>query len=370
MSLDQTTSFGPFTFEDSASMTTTQPFIATKDWDLPINIWNYTTSSNSLDHFLPSSDVPYSNSSAMLTLDITPDQSSHGENWLTWPGDTTHRTPPLVKHSMETLLRILKTWPRMLAKGFQSPPILHSTQSSSNALLQPMLSCLTIAKAWAEPSPDTSSVQTTIFREMRAIFQSYRSLDEHHLLSALQALTFYTTMLMYPCSTQLSLSLIDPAIFLCLQKVVAHVARTGLMLNEELENVRPSWEAWVHVTSKRRAVFSLYLLHWCYAVYHHLDSFACAQLGHMIAPAPKYMWQCTSSCEWEGLYEKWLGQWGGSPYMMSEFHGIRDGTGLDRRTEMWLEDADELGVMFFGIVGATDRGNEAWDFGRGIAVLE
>jgi len=56
--------------------------------------------------------------------------------------------------------------------------------------------------------------------------------------------------------------------------------------------------------------------------------------------------------------------------MMSEFHGIRDGTGLDRRTEMWLEDADELGVMFFGIVGATDRGNEAWDFGRGIAVLE
>lgn len=60
----------------------------------------------------------------------------------------------------------------------------------------------------------------------------------------------------------------------------------------------------------------------------------------------------------------------GRTYMMSEFAGIQPGVGLERRTEMWLEDADELGVMFFSIVNATDRGKDVWDFGRGIAVLE
>jgi len=34
---------------------------------------------------------------------------------------------------------------------------------------------------------------------------------------------------------------------------------------------------------------------------------------------------------------------------MREFAGIRQGPGLDRRTEIWLEDADELGVLFFSV---------------------
>jgi len=154
---------------------------------------------------------------------------------------------------------------------------------------------------------------------------------------------------MYPSATQLSLSLVDPAIFLCLAKVVSHVAKTGLMLTEERDNVRPSWRSWIHVTSKRRAVFSLYLLHWSYAVYHGLESFACSQLGFMPAPAAKFLWQCTRQEEWEDSYERWLGQWDGRIYFMSEFAAIHSCAGLDRRTEMWLEDADELGVMFFSI---------------------
>jgi hypothetical protein len=101
--------------------------------------------------------------------------------------------------------------------------------------------------------------------------------------------------------------------------------------------------------SKRRAVFSLYLLHWSYAVYHGLDSFACSQLGFMPAPAAKCLWERKDRHEWEVLYGKWLEQWGGRVFLMSEFAGIHSGVGLERRTEMWLEDADELGIMFFSI---------------------
>lgn len=174
-------------------------------------------------------------------------------------------------------------------------------------------------------------------------------MDERHLLATLQALVFYTIILMYPGKGQISLSLIDPAIFACLQRVVSYVARTGLFLTEERDCVQPSWEAWVHITAKRRAVFSLYLLHWSYSVYHNLESFACSQLGFMPAPAPKYLWQCESKDKWEELYAQWLAQWCDGPYMMSEFAAIQASTALEERSERWLEDADELGVLFFSI---------------------
>lgn len=338
--------------------------------NLPLDFWDYSTSPNDSELCPLTLDTPHFNSPALLTLDDTPEPIIPATDWLIWPGISTQGAPPLVKHSMETMLRVHKTWPHMLAKGLQAPPVLHIEHTASKSMLQPMMSCLAVAQAWAKDSADPSSIQNAIFHNMRAIFQTYRSLDEQHLLSALQALVFYQIMLMYPSSTQLSLSLVDPAVFLCLQKVVAHVARTGLMLSEEHEHVTPTWESWVHVTSKRRAVLSLYNMHWSYAVYHDLDSFACAQLGFMLAPAPKFLWQCTSKWEWESLYGKWLEQWGGAPYMMSEFPGIQPGTGLDRRTEMWLEDTDELGIMFLSIVGATERGRVSWDSGRGIAVLE
>lgn len=159
----------------------------------------------------------------------------------------------------------------------------------------------------------------------------------------------YVIMMMYPGCNQMSVSLVDPGVFLCLQKAVSYVAKTGLMLTEERDNERPSWESWVHVTSKRRAVFSLYLVRWSYAVHHGLESFACSQLGFMPAPAPKFLWQAPNKAKWEALYDAWLANWGDHPYTMREFAAIQAGPSLEPRTEIWLEDADELGILFFSI---------------------
>jgi hypothetical protein len=174
-------------------------------------------------------------------------------------------------------------------------------------------------------------------------------MDERHLLSAMQALTLYTVILLFPGMGQNSVSLVDPAIFLSLQKVVSYVAKTGMVLVEERDNERPSWESWIHITAKRRAVFTLYLLHWSYSVYHRLPSFECSQLGFMPAPAPKFLWQTDSKEKWEDLYIRWLAQWGDCPYTMREFAAIQSGATLERRSEIWLEDADELGILFFSI---------------------
>jgi hypothetical protein len=176
-------------------------------------------------------------------------------------------------------------------------------------------------------------------------------MNEPDLLAAIQALVIYTVMLLFPAHAQASIAPVAPSVFASLQKVVYYVASTGLVLQEEREHVRPSWDSWIYVTSKRRAVFSLYLLHWAYSVYNGLPSFNCAELGFMPAPAPKFLWEAASREVWEAYYIRWLAQWGGEEYMMREFQGVevRQGPTVDARTELWLEDADELGIMFFSI---------------------
>ena len=180
-------------------------------------------------------------------------------------------------------------------------------------------------------------------------------MDEKHLLAALQAVVMYTLIILFPAKGQISVALVDPAVFLCIQRFVDYIAKTGLFLEEERICVQPSWESWVHVTAKRRAVLTLYLVHWSYSVYHDLPSFACSQLGFMPAPAPKFLWQAETREKWAGFYHQWLAHWGSEPYMMSEFHGIQPGTALDPRSERWLEDADELGILFFSIGTCSGR---------------
>ncbi|ORY11787.1 hypothetical protein BCR34DRAFT_314105 [Clohesyomyces aquaticus] len=291
------------------------------------------------------------------SLETTPDSCDfESDDWLLWRPGPKSSTPPLVRHSMETLLRVIKTWPKTLVKGLQTPPMLHFSHVDPTTRFRPMANCIAITAMWTGQSDGaTDIVRQTVLQEMRSLFEQYRSMDERQLLAALQALVFYTTILMFPGRGQLSLSIIDPAIFLCLQKVTSYVAQTGLMLTEERDHERPSWDSWVHVTAKRRAVFILYLLHWSYSVYHNLPSFECRQLGFMPAPAPKFLWQAETKEKWEDLYNRWLGQWGDSPYMMHEFAAIQSGPTLENRTETWLEDADELGVLFFSIVNANER---------------
>lgn len=159
----------------------------------------------------------------------------------------------------------------------------------------------------------------------------------------------YTIILIFPSHDQHAIPFVDPSIFIGLQQVVYYTVGTGLILQEETDHTMPSWDAWIHVTSKRRVILSFYLLHWAYSVYHRLPSFNCDELGSMPAPAAKFLWQASTKKEWESLYKRWLVQSDGLEYIQKEFLYVKPGLTLDRRTQMWLEDADELGVLFLSI---------------------
>jgi hypothetical protein len=118
----------------------------------------------------------------------------------------------------------------------------------------------------------------------------------------------------------------------------------------------PKWEEWLGVNFRRRAVFSLYLLNWSYSVYHCLPSLACEELAFIPAPTAKILWQARSEEEWKFLYARWLKDWDRCGYLQGEFLLIEPGIKLDERTERWLEEADEFGIMFMGISKLTLSG--------------
>lgn len=138
-------------------------------------------------------------------------------------------------------------------------------------------------------------------------------------------------------------------IFRKVELLIYRIVRNGLFLQEEREQTRPTWEAWINVTSKRRAILSLYLLHWAYSVLHRVPCFDCTDLGFMPAPAPKALWQATTEGEWTTKYIQWLGRWSGKLYLQAELGWIQPGAVMNARAEKWLGETDEFGFIMISI---------------------
>ena len=86
-------------------------------------------------------------------------------------------TPKLVRHSMELILRILRTWPRMLAKEIQTPPMIHPSQLSEPVKTGILSNCITLVKMWyGQCSGATEIVQDTVKREMQELINTVGSL--------------------------------------------------------------------------------------------------------------------------------------------------------------------------------------------------
>ncbi|RDW65850.1 Zn(II)2Cys6 transcription factor domain-containing protein [Aspergillus mulundensis] len=271
------------------------------------------------------------------------------------PKPTLDNAAALVIHSMEFIFRVLRAWPRMLAEEFQTPPLIHHSHiGDGKSLPLPLANCVTLVKMWHGHCQGAEDmVHRLIMNEVNRRLTKFEDLDESSLLAVLQAVTIYIIILLFPAGGSRP-TLPDVNLFRKVQDLVNHTASTGLFLQEEREQMRPDWSAWVHVTSKRRAVLSLYLIHWAYAVFHGIPSFNCRELAFMPAPAAKILWQAQSEQEWNSIYIKWLARWDGHGYIQGEYDQIRPGIKMQPRAEKWLEETDEFGMIMISIVNATD----------------
>ncbi|KAI1172070.1 hypothetical protein F4777DRAFT_20811 [Nemania sp. FL0916] len=274
-------------------------------------------------------------------------------------------SPDLVQQSAGTILRIFRSWPRMLAKGISLPPIIHLSQFRFDVedgrcetieMPKHIARCITLCKMWVGQAEDSwQIVQEAAKREAESILTKYHTYDAPTLLAAMQSLVMLIVILIFPSNRQGTLSVVPEHLFEAVQHMSNHVLSTGMLLHEEASHVRPPMRIWSHIESKRRTLLSMHFLHWGYCAYHGLRHFNCLRLGRMRAPGPKWLWQATDEEMWSNLYARWLAQWDGKEFIQAEFFLIEKGPVMDARVEMWLEDADELGIMIMSIVNASQR---------------
>ncbi|KAI1277922.1 hypothetical protein F5Y07DRAFT_362053 [Xylaria sp. FL0933] len=267
-------------------------------------------------------------------------------------------SPRLVEHSAQTLFRGFRTWPRMLAKGVQLPPIIHPFQfcvgqgGVGGEMKMPRLigRCVTLCKMWVGQAEDSGQVVESAARgEAESILAKYRTYDAPTLLAATQSLMILLIILIFPSNCQSTLSVVPGHIFTAVQELANYVLSTGMMLHEEATHVRPCWRIWAHIEAKRRTLMSIYFMHWAYSAYHGIRHFNCLQLGRMLATGPKWLWQATDEKTWMTLYTRWLAQWDGKELIQAEFFLVERGPVMNSRVERWLEDADELGILIMTI---------------------
>lgn len=140
--------------------------------------------------------------SFLETFQGNSDLIGQGDPWYMTSLNTQETTPPLAKHSMQVLLRVFRTWPCMVAKGFQYPPIFHHSMIVGKCASLPLANCCTLIKMWYGQHDGASAmVQETITKEIRNIIrdvsrhsspdeQSTDSLSTEHTTSMISSLLY------------------------------------------------------------------------------------------------------------------------------------------------------------------------------------
>ncbi|KIX00292.1 uncharacterized protein Z518_10431 [Rhinocladiella mackenziei CBS 650.93] len=156
-----------------------------------------------------------------------------------------------------------------------------------------------------------------------------------------------------------------------LQDITLELAKTGLLLEAELQSGVPAWQEWVLMAAKRRTILAAHMLMWAWSLKNRYPPFACFEISFMPTPAPKMLWHAQSE-GWESLYSNRLSGWlDGGPQRLEELMVIGPEIEIAPRSQRWLEEADEFGVLLMSeAVERIDIINDSLDnFARSTTVL-
>ncbi|KAK4061454.1 hypothetical protein Trihar35433_9781 [Trichoderma harzianum] len=267
----------------------------------------------------------------------------------------TRRTPntdPVARHTMHFVIRVLKSWPRMMGSHLTSqlPPMIHRLQLADGIPI-PLANCCTLAKMWIMHSEESRAlVQRTVHNEVRRLLRDYDEYNAMELLAAAQSMLILLIILFFGIGQSPALAHpIDAQLLVNMWNVKHKLASTGLFLEQESNHKLPSWKEWAIVSAKRRTIVGLHHLEFAWSLRFGYPILTCFELGPFPAPAARHLWQSDREEEWERLYKDWLKQWAdGGSYKMTELfrvNGSKESDALDARSELWLAEADDFGMM-------------------------
>ncbi|TPX10413.1 uncharacterized protein E0L32_008632 [Thyridium curvatum] len=150
----------------------------------------------------------------------------------------------------------------------------------------------------------------TVLQEIRRLLREHSSYDVMDLLAATQSLVLLLIIILFDTKHSSALE---------------HPADAQLLI-----------DAWDMKHS---------LAEWAWSLLHGYPILTCFELGPLPAPAAGYLWQETKEDQWHARYRLWIRQWQSGSYKMAEFFHIDPSGELDARTEMWLAEVDDFGMM-------------------------
>ncbi|KAM0817382.1 putative Transcription factor domain-containing protein [Seiridium cardinale] len=256
---------------------------------------------------------------------------------------------PKFTHIMHYIIRVLKSWPRLMAvHGLsQLPPFIHTLQLTER-IPTPLVDCLTLVKMWADYTEASASlVQRTVLQE----HSSYTASGD--ILAAAQALLILLIILFFGFRDDQVIDHSSGAqLLIDVWEVKQNLAATGLFLEAEIDHRLPSWKDWAIVSAKRRTILNLHHLEYSWSLLHGYPPLTCLELGPFPAPTARYLWHQTDEATWITNYMQWLRLWKDGVYRTAELFHVKRGEPLDERGELWLAETDELGVMLMAEVNA------------------
>ncbi|KAH7125914.1 hypothetical protein EDB81DRAFT_698360 [Dactylonectria macrodidyma] len=276
-------------------------------------------------------------------------------SYLTIPGQTLKNYPPTIT---ALIRRILKSYVDATVRGRGVPPFLHSSQTMAAYAQAPLSTCLTLIRIFEKPLPGGETAAMEVLqRALDALYEGHETYDDMMQLAAFQACLIYS-MVLFVKVGQASVPFFRQAI-IELQKVACSSSRQGLMCLAEQQRTRPTWESWIVVESKRRALFTMYMLDSLLLAQDDLPTMLGIELHGLPAPASKMLWRAQTRGEWEAEYNIHLVDWPDGDFRIDELWPAPedlDEAGIHARrvrSERWLESVDEYGTFMYAVTSCT-----------------
>jgi hypothetical protein len=167
------------------------------------------------------------------------------------------------------------------------------------------------------------------------------------LLASSQAFVIYAILCLFTNENSGRSEISEEQLILDISEYSLQLASSGLSLDAETADHGqiPQWHDWATMSAKRRTILTIYMLTWAWSVLRNYPSFYCHELQLMFAPSPKALWQAQTETEWTPLYQRWHQKWNGDGYKIGELLFISPTQTIDRRTEDWLAEVDEFGML-------------------------
>ncbi|KAI9740168.1 MAG: hypothetical protein M1834_004746 [Cirrosporium novae-zelandiae] len=136
-----------------------------------------------------------------------------------------------------------------------------------------------------------------------------------------------------------------------LQELASRVSTTGLVCAAELSRSRPQWESWIVASTKRRAIYTMYLFNSIFNTVNSVPVYIAEELRGLPAPASKVLWEACTRSIWEREYDHHLSIWEGEELYISELWRSPETGSPERRKRIdrWVQSVDEFGMMMFAV---------------------